>query len=57
VVAVLATLGGIGFWFQMRDLDKEEDHLNMLPKGHFASEASDDEAVRATTETVAPKSN
>ena len=30
VVCVLAALGGIGFWFNFRHLDKEEDKLNML---------------------------
>lgn len=30
VVAVLAGVGGIAFWFNFRALDKEEDKLNML---------------------------
>lgn len=34
-VAVLATVGGTMFWLQMRHLDKQEDELNMLPKGEF----------------------
>ncbi|KAJ4302284.1 hypothetical protein N0V88_002427 [Collariella sp. IMI 366227] len=33
VVAILAAFGGAMFWIQMRHLDKEEDKLNMLPKG------------------------
>ncbi|KAL2126867.1 hypothetical protein VTI74DRAFT_11702 [Chaetomium olivicolor] len=33
VVAVLAAFGGTMFWLQMRHLDKQEDELNMLPKG------------------------
>ncbi|KAK0635785.1 POT family-domain-containing protein [Bombardia bombarda] len=38
-VAILAVIGGCGFWLQFRHLDKEEDHLNMLPKGKFGSAA------------------
>ncbi|KAK4113620.1 peptide transporter-like protein [Canariomyces notabilis] len=40
VVAIAATIGGTLFWIQFRHLDKEEDKLNMLPKGEFASEES-----------------
>jgi POT family proton-dependent oligopeptide transporter len=32
-VAILAVIGGTMFWIQMRGLDKQEDELNMLPKG------------------------
>lgn len=35
VVAILAFLGGICFWFTFKDLDKEEDSLNMLPETNF----------------------
>ncbi|EWC47154.1 hypothetical protein DRE_03523 [Drechslerella stenobrocha 248] len=31
-VAILATLGAIGFWFQFRGLDADEDRLNNLEK-------------------------
>lgn len=31
VVAVMAAVGGTAFWLQFRDLDAEEDRLNMLP--------------------------
>lgn len=31
VVAILAALGGIGFWFSHRGLDKQEDALNAIP--------------------------
>lgn len=34
-VAIIAFLGGIGFWFCFRHLDKEEDKLNMLKKTQF----------------------
>ncbi|KAL2162609.1 hypothetical protein VTH06DRAFT_6445 [Thermothelomyces fergusii] len=33
VVAILAVVGGTLFWLQFRHLDKQEDELNMLPKG------------------------
>jgi len=34
-MAVISFVGGTIFWFQFRGLDKEEDHLNMLPTGHL----------------------
>ncbi|CAK7245987.1 MAG: hypothetical protein STHCBS139747_007608 [Sporothrix thermara] len=43
IVAVLAALAGIGFWFTFRDLDKDEDRLNMLPSGAVAGSASEEE--------------
>ena len=43
-MAVLAFIGGTCFWFQYRALDKEEDHLNMLPTGHLYRE-KDEEAL------------
>lgn len=30
VVAILAALGGVGFWFTWRSLDAKEDELNMI---------------------------
>ena len=33
VMGVLAAIGGTIFWFQYRDLDKEEDELNQLQTG------------------------
>lgn len=30
IVAILAALGGVGFWFTWRDLDSKEDELNMI---------------------------
>ncbi|KAF4980533.1 hypothetical protein FZEAL_3468 [Fusarium zealandicum] len=35
VVAVIAFVGGIGFWFTFRHLDAEEDHWNMLKASEF----------------------
>jgi len=36
-MAVVAFCAGLIFWFQYRALDKEEDHLNMLPTGHLGT--------------------
>ncbi|KAF2467229.1 peptide transporter PTR2-A [Lindgomyces ingoldianus] len=38
-MAVISFIGGCIFWFQYRKLDKEEDHLNMLPTGHIGTRA------------------
>lgn len=38
VPAILATIGGCLFWLQFRDLDAEEDFLNMLPAGQVVTE-------------------
>jgi len=38
-MGVLSFIGGTIFWFQFRGLDKEEDHLNMLPTGHLERES------------------
>ncbi|KAF3386357.1 putative peptide transporter ptr2 [Penicillium rolfsii] len=35
VVAILAFVGAVGFWFSNYKLDKEEDKLNMLPQSHY----------------------
>ncbi|KAJ5915311.1 peptide transporter ptr2 [Penicillium verhagenii] len=35
VTAILAFVGCVGFWLTHRQLDSEEDKLNMLPEGHF----------------------
>ena len=40
---MLASVGGTLFYLQFRHLDKEEDHLNMLPTGQFGDKH--DEAV------------
>ncbi|KAJ5741164.1 hypothetical protein N7493_001036 [Penicillium malachiteum] len=36
VAAILAFVGGIGFWLTNYKLDQEEDRLNLLPQSHFA---------------------
>ncbi|KIW15809.1 hypothetical protein PV08_05859 [Exophiala spinifera] len=35
VVAVLAAIGGVCFWFNFRNLDREEDRLNMLAVSEY----------------------
>ncbi|KAI0041577.1 peptide transporter PTR2A [Auriscalpium vulgare] len=37
VMAVLAAIGGVMFWFTFRHLDDEEERLNYLKDGHFES--------------------
>jgi len=37
VPAILAFVGGCMFWLQFRQLDADEDKLNMLPEGHTNS--------------------
>ncbi|KAJ9647321.1 hypothetical protein H2201_003921 [Coniosporium apollinis] len=45
VVAVLAALGGIGFWLAHRKLDKQEDALNMLPDSAYGGRGRRESAV------------
>lgn len=42
-IAVLAFIGGIGFWFTFRGLDREEDKLNMLGDSDFTGGCRDEE--------------
>ncbi|KAI5241207.1 PTR2-domain-containing protein [Aureobasidium subglaciale] len=49
IITILAFLGGVGFWFCFRDLDANEDRLNMLEistmrNNNTAVEPSDTEA-------------
>lgn len=50
-VAIISVLGGIGFWFNFRQLDREEEALNALPdsvfKGSKNKDTLDIEAVEA----------
>jgi proton-dependent oligopeptide transporter, POT family len=38
-MAVVAFIAGCIFWWQYRELDRQEDHLNMLPTGHLGTAA------------------
>jgi len=48
-MAVLSFIGGSIFWIQYRGLDKEEDHLNMLPVGHMSEAPKDVEDTHIPT--------
>ena len=39
VAGVLSFIGGVCFWLLYRDLDRDEDKLNMLPTGHLGTGA------------------
>ncbi|KAJ6140688.1 hypothetical protein N7497_011581 [Penicillium chrysogenum] len=43
VVAILAFVGGVGFWATNYKLDAEEDAMNMLPDSSFTPHAAEDE--------------
>lgn len=45
VVAVLAAVGGVGFWVSNRNLDKEEDSLNMMGSAYYSGKVEDDAEV------------
>lgn len=49
-MAVLSFIGGSIFWIQYRKLDKEEDHLNMLPVGQMHEAPKDVEDVHGHEE-------
>lgn len=42
IVAILAFLGGVGFWFTWRSLDAKEDELNMLAATKMKGRRHDD---------------
>ena len=42
-IAILAFIGGVGFWFTFRKLDREEDKLNMLGDSEFTDGRRDEE--------------
>ncbi|KAJ2901511.1 putative peptide transporter ptr2-a protein [Zalerion maritima] len=48
VFGVMAFAAGAIFWFQFRDLDREEDRLNDLPEGKIQMGSSDEEKVHPT---------
>lgn len=43
---VLSGIGGVLFWIQFRQQDKDEDMLNMLPTGHVGTEQTGQEVQR-----------
>jgi POT family proton-dependent oligopeptide transporter len=40
-MAVISFIAGVCFWFMYRNLDAEEDALNMLPTGHMRTAQQD----------------
>lgn len=50
-MAVVSAIAGVCFYFFYRDLDKEEDRLNMLPVGHMGTrtQQGDLEAKRGSS--------
>lgn len=46
VVAVLAAIGGVGFWLTFHNLDAQEDKMNMLAAGKFEGGAPVTETTR-----------
>lgn len=52
-VAVLAFIGGCGFWMTFRKTDRMEDQLNLLPASNFEGRREVDEEVPAETVPVA----
>lgn len=49
-MAVLSAIGGTFFWFQYRELDQQDDELNMLPEGTLVA----DNKLDAETASVTP---
>lgn len=51
VVAILAFVGGVGFWFTWRSLDAKEDELNLIEatkyKGRGAGVAEAEDALES----------
>lgn len=39
-IAVITAVGGVGFWWSFRALDKEDDQLNALPEGGYRADAT-----------------
>jgi proton-dependent oligopeptide transporter, POT family len=53
VVAILAFVGGVGFWFTWRSLDAKEDELNLIPetayKGRAPALQHEDDKISSTS--------
>ncbi|KAI4152941.1 MAG: hypothetical protein L6R39_001722 [Caloplaca ligustica] len=47
VIAILAAVGGVGFWTAHRGLDKQEDKLNFIPESSFKGRQSSHAGVNA----------
>ena len=51
---LLALIGGILFWIQFRQQDKDDDMLNMLPTGHVGTSTQLQEIERRR-DSIAPQ--
>ena len=53
VVAVIAMIGAIGFWFTFRKTDKEEDAMNALQRSAYVGNKTGDVENEATSAVTA----
>lgn len=56
-IAIITTLGGLGFWFSFRKLDREEESLNALPDSVFRGSKNQDADIEATLAAKAEQEN
>lgn len=45
-MAVLSFVGGTLFWLSYRQLDRDEDKMNLLPTGHIGNRAQAEDVER-----------
>lgn len=57
VFAVVAAIGGTAFWFTFRELDAQEDELNMLPTGHLGTKEAVEDIERRDSVGTRPPSD
>ena len=48
IVAILAFLGGLGFWFTWRSLDKREDEFNLIQASKYKGRSKSIDEERAS---------
>lgn len=55
IVAILAAVGGLLFWFDNRKIDAQEDSMNLLPEAQYKArnQVSDEESPEGTQYDVA----
>jgi len=54
VAAILAFVGGVGFWFTWKGLDAREDELNMIDATTYKGRAPADRAASVSEKPIAP---
>ncbi|KAI0024491.1 peptide transporter PTR2 [Xylariomycetidae sp. FL0641] len=57
IVAILAFIGGVSFWFCFRELDKEEDQWNAITKSGFVGKNLGGAPVHGTQAILQPSVN